>query len=110
MESIAWRHDTVGAAPQQDIRASRALRLYWSIGALGANNALPGLDVSMGTNQVLMPFDTALASFTHLVAYTVSSLVKQTTLVALVSSDTDSGVGNVCCPTWILTPTSLAAH
>ena len=100
----------MGAAPQQDIRASRALRRYWSVGAFGANSVLLCRDDSMGTNQVLMPLDTALASSTHLVAYTVSYLVKQTALVDLVSSDTDSVVGNVCCPTRTLTPTSLAAH
>ena len=107
---LAWRQDTVRAAPQRDIRTSRAVRLYWSVGAWGANSVLPFLDVPLGTDQVLKPLDTALASFTHLVAYTVSTLVKQATPVALVISDTESVVGKVCCPARILTPTSLAAH
>ena len=34
---------------------------------------MPFRDGSLGTNQVLRPVDTALASFTHVVVYTVSS-------------------------------------
>ena len=107
---LAWRHETVRAAPQQDIRSRRAVRLYWSVGAVGAISVLPLLDVSLGTDQVLKPFETALASFTHLVAYTVASLVKQAAPVVLAISDKDSVVGKRCCPAWILTPRSLAAH
>ena len=55
-------------------------------------------DRLMGTNELLMPSEMPLLNSTHLVVYTKSSLVEQTTPVPFLLHDIESSVTNITFP------------
>ena len=70
------------------------LQGYLSDGLGGAARLQVVDDVAMGTNE-LMPSEMPLVNFTHLVVYTQSSLVEQTTPASFVFNDIESRVTNI---------------
>ncbi|CAE8611043.1 unnamed protein product [Polarella glacialis] len=57
-----------------------------------------GGNLSVGTNEAALPAETSLSNFTHLVVYTRSSLVEQTTPIAFALSDVIATVTNISFP------------
>ena len=64
----------------------------------GAGAVAIGSPISVGTNRINLVENTALGSFTHLVVYTKSSLVEQSTPGPVAIADVDSSVSSVAFP------------
>ena len=69
--------------------------IYLATNRVGVGREQIGLHVSAGTYLTDIPIKTHCAAFTHVVVYTQSSLVEQSTPVALAFSDTNPSVSNV---------------
>ena len=79
-----------------------AYRIYLSVGSDGATKSLVGGDLPVGTEEGLIPEGTDVQSFTDVAVYTKSSLVEQTTPVAIAFSDTVSSIALATFPDYDL--------
>jgi hypothetical protein len=80
-------------APSSSWRV-QAYSVYLAMDALGAHRSIVQV-TPVGTNQGVVPADTQLEPYSHLVVYTRSVLVEQTTPVATTLSDNAAVVSNV---------------
>ncbi|CAJ1450024.1 unnamed protein product [Effrenium voratum] len=73
-----WTGSTIGVV---------GYRMYLATDASGAGRTQVGSEVPVGGNVQMVPAETALGDFTHLVVYTRSALAEQSTPVAPLGSD-----------------------
>jgi hypothetical protein len=91
--------------PEESVVAYRA---YLTVSAAGSSRSLIGEgDVPVGNNELHMPAKTPTASFLHIVVYTRSVLVEQTTPVPFRFEDRVDFVTNVSFPDFDLDETEL---
>jgi len=64
--------------------------IYMAMNDAGGSRSQIGIPIAVGTNKAELLADTAKASFTHVLVYTKSSLVEQTTPDALPIADTNA--------------------
>lgn len=82
-------------SPPADVSQVTRYILYMAEDAAGAARVHLGADVAVGTNEAVVAPEKDLANFTHVLVFTTSSLVEQTTPAALLVSDMVADVANV---------------
>eukprot|EP00930_Biecheleria_cincta_P034347 TRINITY_DN23750_c0_g1_i1.p1 TRINITY_DN23750_c0_g1~~TRINITY_DN23750_c0_g1_i1.p1 ORF type:complete len:4185 (-),score=632.85 TRINITY_DN23750_c0_g1_i1:7-12414(-) len=82
-------------------------RMYLATNASGADRSLVGSEVPKGTDCQYLPAETTHSPFSHLVVYTRSVLVEQTTPVSFELVDLFSQVSNITFPDFDLDATDL---
>jgi hypothetical protein len=89
--------DTVAWTAPLDVTLVTYYSVYLAYSGYGLKRSQLSHDVGVGTNELLIPGDTDLRNFSHIVVYTKSSLVEQTTPVALSIhyNDTERLVSNI---------------
>ena len=89
--------DTLTWAAPLDVSLVTYYSVYFAYSDSGLRRSQLSDDVVVGTNELFIPGDTDLRNFTHFVVYTKSSLVEQTTPVALSIhyNDTSRLVSNI---------------
>jgi hypothetical protein len=90
---IEWTQP-LGVTPERVV----LYRAYLSEDAIGQGRLQIVHDVLDGTNKLLMPAETQLASFVDIVVYTQSSLVEQTTPASFTILDRESRASNITFP------------
>ena len=88
-------HGTVAWTAPGEVSQVTHYIVYLAASVAGAGKWQFGSDVAVGTNQGTMAADTAVGAYTHVVVYTKSSLVEQTTPTALSLTDVISSVSGV---------------
>ena len=85
---------TVGWIPPPSTHNVMDYRVYFATSAVGASRAeLGGSPVAVGINELFLPENTPIRSYTHFLVYTESILGEQTTPVAHVFVDAWARLG-----------------
>jgi len=81
--------------------------VYFALSSTGTGRVQMGPDVPVATSLPNIPMNTAKSTFTHVVVYSRSSLVEQSTPVGLLIQDASGGISNLAFPDEDLDPLEL---
>ena len=76
--------------PPSDVSQVLKYNVYLATGSVGSGRSQISVSISAGSNQITLPTETSTLAFTHIVVYTASELVEQSTPDFLKFHDADS--------------------